>query len=108
MSDAIKALDQQGFQQEVLQAEQPVLVDFYADWCGPCQAIKPVLEELAQDYQGQVAVRKVDVDENPALAQQYSVRGIPTLLLFKAGQVQDTVVGVKSKSQLEAVLKQAI
>ncbi len=104
MSTHTKPVDEQHFEQDVLRSDRPVLVDFYADWCGPYQTIKPVLEELAQEHEGRVDVRKVDVDENQGLAQQYGVRGIPTLLLFKDGHVQETVVGLRSKTQIAEIL----
>ncbi len=107
MSTHTKPVDEHSFDKEVLQSDRPVLVDFYADWCGPCQVIKPVLEELAEEYEGRVDVRKVDVDENQALAQRYGVRGIPTLLLFKDGQAQETIVGVHSKSEFVELLDRA-
>ena len=104
MSTHTKPVNEQSFEQEVLQSDRPVLVDFYADWCGPCQVIKPVLEELAKEYEGRVDVRKVDVDQNQGLAQRYGVRSIPTLLVFKGGQAQETVVGLRSKTQLAEIL----
>ena len=104
MSTYAKPVDEQNFEQDVLQSDRPVLVDFYADWCGPCQTIKPVLEELAREHDGHVDVRKADVDENQGLAQHYGVRGIPTLLLFKDGQVQETLVGLQSKTQIAEIL----
>jgi|ERR671915_2134931 thioredoxin 1 len=107
MSAHVKPVTEQSFKLEVLQSDRPVLVDFYADWCGPCQTIKPILEELAQEYVGRVDVRRVDVDENQGLAQQYGVRGIPTLLLFKDGQARETVVGLRSKSQLVELIDRA-
>jgi len=107
MSAHVTPVTEQSFKQEVLQSDRPVLVDFYADWCGPCRAIKPILEELAQDYEGRVDVRKVDVDENQSLIQEYGVRGIPTLLLFKDGQARETVIGLRSKSELVELLDRA-
>ena len=104
MSTHTKPVNEHSFEQEVLRSDRPVLVDFYADWCGPCHTIKPIVEELAQDYAGRVNVRKVDVDENQGLAEQYGVRGIPALLLFKDGHVQETVVGLQSKTQLAIIL----
>ena len=104
MSTHTKPVDEHSFDKEVLQSDRPVLVDFYADWCGPCQVIKPVLEELAEEYEGRIDVRKVDVDVNQGLAQQFGVRSIPTLLVFKDGQAQETVVGLRSKTQLAEIL----
>ena len=104
MSNHAIPTNEKRFDREVLQSDRPVLVDFHADWCGPCHVIEPIVEELAQDYAGRVNVRKVDVDENQGLAEQYGVRGIPTLLLFNDGRVQETVVGLQSKAQLAAIL----
>lgn len=104
MSDAILTLTEGSFEQDVLQNDKPVLVDFWATWCGPCKAIAPILEETAQEYDGKLVVGKVDVDENPELAVKYGVRGIPTLILFKGGHVEATKVGGMSKSQLSAFI----
>ena len=92
----------QNFDQEVLQAEGPVLVDLWAEWCGPCRAIAPVLEELEADYDGKLKIAKVDVDANPATAQRFGVRSIPTLLLFKDGELKETTVGVQPKAALHS------
>lgn len=101
----VKAVNSENFESEVINAEGPVLVDFYADWCGPCKAIAPVVEELATDYQGRAEVRKLDVDANQALAGKYGVRGIPTLMVFRDGQVKETLVGAVSKSELATALE---
>ncbi len=104
MTNEVRAVTKENFEQDVLQSKRPVLVDFYADWCGPCKVVGPIVEELGNDYAGRVDVRKVDVDSNPELAGQYGVRGIPTLILFKDGVAQDTIVGVVPKSQLTEVI----
>lgn len=96
------------FDQEVLKSDIPVLVDFWAVWCGPCKAIAPSVEELARQYKGKVKVAKMDVDEHQQVPQQYGIRSIPTLLLFKGGRVVDTIVGAVPKSKLEESLKKAI
>ena len=89
-----------GFQQDVLNSAQPVLVDFWADWCGPCHVMAPVIDELATEFAGRVTVGKVNVDDEPALAVQYGIRSIPTLLLFKQGKVIDRTLGVVPKQLL--------
>ena len=101
----VKLVTSESFENEVIHAQGPVLVDFYADWCGPCKTIGPVVEELANEFEGKANVRKVDVDVSQDLAGQYGVRGIPTLMVFKDGEVKETVVGAVSKSELAAVLE---
>lgn len=108
MSENIVQVSDSSFEQDVLQAEGPVLVDFWAEWCGPCKMIAPVLEELAEEYNGKLKIAKLNIDENPETAPKYGVRGIPTLILFKNGQAEGTKVGALSKSQLAAFIDSAI
>ncbi len=100
-SEHVVTLSTANFEQEVKQAEAPVLVDFWAEWCGPCKMIAPILDELAEEKAGQLKVGKVNVDDNQELATQYGIRAIPTLLLFKAGEVKETMVGAVGKKDLE-------
>ncbi|KMO14613.1 thioredoxin [Methylobacterium platani] len=88
------------FAQDVLQSAEPVVVDFWAEWCGPCRAIGPALEEISTEMNGRVKIAKVNVDENPGIASQYGIRSIPTLMIFKDGQLADQVVGAKPKGEL--------
>lgn len=104
MSDLIKYVTDATFEAEVLQAQGPVLLDYWAEWCGPCKMIAPVLDDIAEDYAGQLIVAKLNIDENPDTPAKNGVRGIPTLMLFKNGQVEATKVGALSKSQLKAFL----
>ncbi len=96
------------FQKEVLESEQPTIVDFWASWCGPCRMIAPVFEELSSQYSGKVRFAKVNVDENPKIPANYGVRGIPTLIMFKGGKVVDQVVGAVPKNQLENIVKKVL
>jgi len=96
------------FEAEVISSDMPVLVDFWASWCGPCKAITPMIEEIATEYTGKVKVAKVNVDENPKTPGKYGVRGIPTLILFKGGEVVDQVVGAIPKSQLEELVAKVV
>ncbi len=100
----IKQVSDASFDQDVLNSDTPVLVDYWAEWCGPCRMIAPVLEEVSRDYAGRVQVAKLNVDENQSIAQRFGVRGIPTLMLFRNGAVIGTSVGALSKSQLTLFL----
>jgi thioredoxin 1 len=96
------------FAAEVLNSEVPVLVDFWATWCGPCRSISPIVEELATEFTGRVKITKLNVDENPAVPSQYGVRGIPTLILFKGGKILDQIVGAVPKARLKAMIEKAL
>ena len=104
MSDKIVHLSDTGFERDVLESGKPVLVDYWAEWCGPCKMIAPILEDIAEEYDGRVTIAKLNIDENPATPPKYGIRGIPTLMLFKNGAVEATKVGALSKSQLTAFL----
>jgi thioredoxin 1 len=107
-ANGIVEVTDQNFDQDVLKAETPVLVDFWAAWCGPCRAIAPIVEELAGEYAGKVKIGKMDVDRNNATPMRYGVRGIPTLLVFKGGQVVEQLVGYKPKEAISQALNKHI
>jgi thioredoxin 1 len=107
-SNDLVILQDATFDKEVLKSDVPVLVDFWAVWCGPCKAIAPAVEQLASEYKGKVKVAKMDVDEHQQVPQQYGIRSIPTLLVFKGGRVVDTIVGAVPKAKLEESLKKAM
>ena len=108
MSEQIVHVTDDTFEAEVLKAEQPVLVDYWAEWCGPCRMIAPILDDVAADYAGRVKICKLNVDENQATPPKYGIRGIPTLMLFRNGNVEATKVGALSKSQLIAFLDSSL
>ncbi|HTP26078.1 MAG TPA: thioredoxin [Anaeromyxobacteraceae bacterium] len=106
-SDNVVVLEDGTFDEEVLKSQLPVLVDFWATWCGPCKAIAPAVDEIAREYQGKIKVAKLDIDSHQQVPQRFGIRSIPTLLLFKGGHVVDTIVGAVPKSKLaDAVKKQ--
>jgi len=104
VSDRIVHVTDDSFEEEVLKSPDPVLVDYWADWCGPCKMIAPVLDEIADEYAGRVKIAKLNIDENPNTPPRYGIRGIPTLMLFRGGEVEATKVGAVSKSQLTAFI----
>lgn len=104
MSDLVLHVTDADFNDTVLKASGPILIDYWAEWCGPCKMIAPVLEEVATEYQGKLTIAKLNIDENPKTPQHYGVRGIPTLMLFKGGEVEATKVGALTKSQLTAFI----
>lgn len=105
---ATVTVSKDSFQSDVLEAGEPVVVDFWAEWCGPCKMIAPALEELATEFEGKVKIAKVNIDENPELAAQYGVRSIPTLIMFKNGEVADMKVGAAPKTALSSWINEAV
>jgi len=108
MSDSIKHVTDSSFESDVLNSDIPVLVDYWAEWCGPCKMIAPLLDDAAKQYQGRVMIAKLNVDDNPDTAAKFGIRGIPTLMLFKDGKAAATKVGAMSKSQLTAFLDESL
>ncbi len=103
-SEVVQTITDSNFDETVIKSETPVLVDFWAEWCGPCKRLAPTVEALASDFDGRVVVGKLNVDDNPGTAGRFSIRGIPTLLLFKSGEVVETVVGLADKDSLKTLL----
>ena len=108
MSDKIINVTDLNFEQEVLSSEIPVLLDYWAEWCGPCKMIAPILNDIADEYSGKIKVAKINIDENPSTPAKFGVRGIPTLMIFKSGSIEATKVGAMSKSQLSAFIDSTI
>jgi thioredoxin 1 len=104
MSEHVREINDDSFEPEVLQAEQPVLVDFWAAWCAPCRMMNPALEAVAAEYEGSARVVKLNVDENPASAQRYGIKGIPTMILFRGGREEERIVGATSRDALSRLL----
>ena len=104
----VQQVSDESFDREVLKADLPVLIDFWAPWCGPCRAIAPVVEELAKEYDGKLKVVKMNVDDNPQTPSKYGVRGIPNLILFKGGEVRDQIIGAVPKAQLVKAVTQVV
>jgi thioredoxin 1 len=108
VSELITHVTDDAFQKEVLESDTPVLLDFWAEWCGPCKAIAPALEELAKQYEGKLRIVKINIDQNQKTPKDYAVRGIPTLMVFKNGKVEATQIGAVSKGQLAQMIDKAI
>ena len=108
MSNNIINVTDSTFEQEVLSSEIPVLLDYWAEWCGPCKMIAPILKDIADEYSGKIKVAKLNIDENPGTPAKFGVRGIPTLMIFKSGSIEATKVGAMSKSQLSAFIDSTI
>lgn len=108
MSEKVLNVSDSNFEAEILKSDMPALVDFWATWCAPCRAIAPIVEEMAETYAGKIKVAKMNVDDNPATPGKYGVRGIPTLILFKNGQVVDQVVGAVPKTQIKSLIDKVL
>ena len=104
MSDYVTEVSDASWEKDVLQSDRPVLVDFWAEWCGPCKMLAPMIDELASEYDGRVKIGKVNIDDHQSLASQYGIRAIPTMLIFKNGEVADQIVGLRSKRDLKGSL----
>ncbi|HEX8476052.1 MAG TPA: thioredoxin [Pyrinomonadaceae bacterium] len=104
MSKNVSEVSDQNFEKDVLQSEQPVLVDFWAQWCAPCRMLTPIVEAVAEQYEGSARVVKVNVDDSPAISQRYGIKGIPTLIVFKNGQEQERIVGATSKESISRLI----
>jgi thioredoxin 1 len=107
-SEKVQTLTDNNFDDSVIKSSVPVLVDFWAEWCGPCRRLAPTVDELATDYDGRVIVGKLNVDDNPNVAFRYSIRGIPTLLLFKGGQIVEQIVGLADKASLKKAIEKHV
>ncbi len=107
-SEAIVELNDASFDAEVISSDKPVLVDFWAPWCGPCKALGPVIDEISNDFVDKVKVGKVNVDENPEISMKFGIRSIPTLIVFKNGEVQDQIIGAVPKSEIEKALEKVV
>ena len=107
-SEAIMELSDASFENEVINSEVPVLVDFWAPWCGPCRAVAPIVEEISEAYEGQIKVGKLNVDENPSTTMKFGIRSIPTLLVFKGGEAVEQIIGAVPKGEIERALGKAL
>lgn len=108
MAEGVLEFTDQNFDADVIGSDTPVLVDFWAEWCAPCKMIAPTVEALAREYEGQVRIGKLNIDENPSVPSKFGIRGIPTLMLFKGGEVAEQIVGVKPKADLKAAIDRAL